>query len=733
MAGPHIPEYGDLTEIAQGASSVVYQADDPAHSRQVAIKVLKATQLTEEDREAFRREVSAMGQLSSHPHIVDLIGSGFLDTGRPYIVMPFYKNGTYGKLVDEQGPLDWRQVVDFGVKIASALETAHRRGYIHRDIKPANIYRSEFAGQPVLADFGVSSFVSPSLEGMPTVTVAGTPIYCAPEVLNGVRPTVLSDLYSLGATLYGLIEGRPAFADASVSTVVALVTSSAPPPALTAEAPDDLAALVMKLLAKQPDDRPRSALEVVRDLNAIQRDNGLLVTPPLLRTEDQADRSADEVQPRGTDRATDRGTDRASDRGTDRASDRGTDKGTDRGTDSGRRSHQSTGLSDRPTMTVQPLDRATQPLRSTPSATPRLTPVLSPRPGWRAPILVGLVALAAIAAYAVYSGADPTGGGADPEAGLVAEAIDRRWSEDAQLVTQWMAHDGPVDGLSWSVDDRQLATGGRDRALRVWSVDQFDQPGADPTAQLQELDSWILDLAWAPDGLTLAAADATGGLLFWDLSGPAGPSETTFAPAIHDGPAEAVAWNADGTLLASGGADGLIRLTAPDGIPQRTVGSHQQGILSLDWPADEPLPTSGAKDGTARAWDDDGGSTMEFSGHLDWVRSVEWNPQLRFLATSGSDRSVRIWSGSTGEEVHRLDLDSDPLGSITWSPDGRLLAIGGEDGSVLLWNGSEQTELVSASGPEQAVTGLAWSAVADLLAVARVDGTVEIHRAGSAS
>ncbi len=729
MSIPEIPGYTDLTQVAQGSSSVVYRAEDAGNSRQVAIKVLKAPDLTEQDREAFKREVSAMGQLSSHPHIVDLIGSGFLASGRPYIVMPFYRNGNYGVFAEERGPLEWRQLLDFGVKVASALETAHRRGYVHRDIKPANIYRSDFAGHPVLADFGVSSFVSPSLDGSPTVAVAGTPLFSAPEVLNGVRPTVSSDIYSLGTTLFGLAEGRAAYADPSMTSVIAQITSDDPPPTVTADMPAALKALIARMMAKQPEDRPGSALEVVRDLNAVQRDNGLMVTPPLIRIEE-----ADEAGPQfdvQSDVPSDAPLKSQPQSGS--RPEAGPESQPEAGPSVPVRSvapaRKPSGLGDQQTMTVHPLDRPTEPIKTAVAPKNSVTFLGVRRPRWLAPIVVGLLGVLGIATYTFVSGQNPIGGPSDGETELAGVGpIDQRWTDGLQLVDAWAAHDGAADAVEWAADGTRLATGGRGQSLKIWEVGQV----VEPLSELS-LENWILDLQWSPDGSMLAAAGSDGDVLIWTVAQSGEAAVTRFA--AHEGSAEAVTWSPDGQLLASGGADGAIRIWRADGTEDRTIQAHDQSIMALDWATDAALPTSGAKDATARTWvvdaddevDTDGG--VLFEAHDDWVRSVTWGPGAELLATSSSDRTVRIWSGLSGQQEARLDLESDPLGSVAWSPDGRLLAVGGEDGSVLLWNGSAQAEMISATGPGGSVTGLSWSSDRETVAVGRLDGSVEIWRA----
>lgn len=715
---PDIPGYSDLVQIAHGASSVVYRADDPNHARQVAIKVLRAPELNEEERLAYRRELVAMGQLAQHPHIVDLIGSGFAEGGHPYIVMPFYRNGSYAAFVERHGPLGWMEIIDFGVKVASALETAHRRGVVHRDVKPANIYRGEFTAQPILADFGVSSFVTPSLDGGPTVLVAGTPIFAAPEVLNGVRPTIASDLYSFGATLFALIEGRAAYADPAIDRIVGAVTSSDPPPRIGAEAPDGLRDLLAAMMAKDPTDRPAAALDVVGAMNALQRETGMGVTPPVIRTAGELT-GLDGHDPTAAPTAEPRA---------------GEDEPAADGSDSGSGSSgphlvdrpvavDPVPLTDRPTMTVKPLDRPTEPVgEQRTSARTGFRPQPPIRPRWRVAVAFGAVALIAGLAATAFFGRDDDGPEPGSETALVAvddEAL--AWGAGDATVQAVEAHDGFIGGLAWSSDGARLATGGQDRRVVLWAVEPGGIPIPTGPDREPSGDGWYLDLSWSPGG-DLALADSGGAVTVWPVS-EGGAAATV---AIDDGSTEAVAWSPDGRFLASGGADGTIRVLTPDGDERRTLAGHDRGVLTLGWSPTDGWVASGGQDGTARIWDADSGEEMlTVDGHDDWVRSVAWSPVTPALATAGSDGTVRIWDGRTGVELRRLDIGTDPTGTAVWSPGGSLVAVGGADGVVRIWDAARDRELPPLAG-SSGVVALAWSPDGDALAVGREDGRLEI-------
>lgn len=268
--------YDDLVDIGGGGFSRVYRARDLKHDRTVAVKILDSRGATDAERRAFSRELKAMGGIGDHPHAVTVLESGFTQTDQPFLVMPFFEAGTFADKLRDHGQLPVADVLDLGVKIASALETVHQLGYVHRDVKPENIFVGDF-GSHAIGDFGISS-ISDATIGAGTVGVALTPAHAAPEVWEDERPTELTDVYSLGSTLYTLLAARPPFTADSHAGLLRKVLSEDPPKFSRDDVPYGLTKLLNQMLAKTPADRPSSALEVARSLRNIQVDQGLAPT-----------------------------------------------------------------------------------------------------------------------------------------------------------------------------------------------------------------------------------------------------------------------------------------------------------------------------------------------------------------------------------------------------------------------------------------------------------------------
>src|SRR4051812_363468 len=268
----------DAEEVGRGGFGVGYRARQVAVGRSVAVKMLSAVSLSEETRRRFERECKAMAAVSSHPNIVALYDSGMAASGRPYIVMEYVPGGSLA----ERMPLVWAHAIEVGVKMAGALETAHRIGIFHRDVKPENILLSSY-GEPKLTDFGVAK-VAESSE-TPSGNITASILHAAPETLSGVRPSATTDVYSLASTLYALIAGRAPFAGDNEETLAPLLTRimlADAPNLRQYDVPDAISAAVEHALAKDPNDRPQSPAEFGRRLASAQKACGLTPTEMLI-------------------------------------------------------------------------------------------------------------------------------------------------------------------------------------------------------------------------------------------------------------------------------------------------------------------------------------------------------------------------------------------------------------------------------------------------------------------
>ena len=238
----------------------------------MAIAVIKTEGLDADGLTRVRHEAQAMGRLGDHPHIVTVHDIGE-DGGQPYIVSQYMAGGDLeGLLREAEGH---RLPIDHAVRIANqvrqALEYAHGRGIIHRDLKPGNIWLAE-DGTAKLGDFGLAMALDRSRVTMAGMML-GTVAYMPPEQALGRQADARSDLYSLGCVLYEMVTGRPPFLGDDAVAIISQHINTAPvaPSWHNPEVPRALEALIMRLLAKDPNERPESAAAIPEALTAVMQ------------------------------------------------------------------------------------------------------------------------------------------------------------------------------------------------------------------------------------------------------------------------------------------------------------------------------------------------------------------------------------------------------------------------------------------------------------------------------
>ena len=258
-------------ELGQGGMGTVYLAQDSGLHRQVALKILRSD-LGDDPSFAkkFLEEVEVTASLA-HPNIIRVFTLGEQD-GRLYLVMEHLDQPSLENRMENLAKVSERDVLEIGLGIASALQFAHEEtGLIHRDIKPGNILFGR-GNIPKLADFGLAAGAR-SAQGQQD-EIWGTPYYVSPERLLREPEDIRSDIYSLGATLYHAIAGRPPFEAETAEEVAKRHISDRPPPlrSLCPEAQEQTVLTLDKCLAKKTDNRWASYTELISQLaDALRR------------------------------------------------------------------------------------------------------------------------------------------------------------------------------------------------------------------------------------------------------------------------------------------------------------------------------------------------------------------------------------------------------------------------------------------------------------------------------
>ena len=257
--------------IGQGGMGAVFLAQQSRPRRQVAVKVLlPVTRLNPAQQaaflERFRRETDAAASLE-HPNILPVHEYGERD-GLAYLVVPYISGGTLRDELEREGPLSLVKVVNYLDQLAAALDVAHERGVIHRDIKPANILKTS-EGRLLLTDFGLVKIIADGQDLQVSLTGAGVPLgtpdYMSPEqVMGGHNVDARADLYSLGVVLYQMVTGTTPFKGSMPMQIVMHHLHSDPPPpsSLRADFPIPAEQVILRALAKSPDDRYMSAQDL---------------------------------------------------------------------------------------------------------------------------------------------------------------------------------------------------------------------------------------------------------------------------------------------------------------------------------------------------------------------------------------------------------------------------------------------------------------------------------------
>ncbi len=263
-----IGKYKVIEVLGKGAMGIVYKAMDPDINREVAIKTIHFDTAAEgreqeELQQRFMREAQAAGRLT-HPNIVMIYDVG-REGGMTYIVMQCIEGRSLAKIIggDERLPVDY--IVRLMTQVCQALDYAHQKGIVHRDIKPANILLDS-SGNPFLADFGVARMETSTVTQ--TGTVMGTPSYMSPEQVMGKKIDKRSDIFSLGVILFELLSGKRPFAGDSITTVMYKIVHDVPLSLkeVQKDVPAGFDFIVSKALAKDPEQRYQSCLEMAYDL-----------------------------------------------------------------------------------------------------------------------------------------------------------------------------------------------------------------------------------------------------------------------------------------------------------------------------------------------------------------------------------------------------------------------------------------------------------------------------------
>jgi|CZKF01.1.fsa_nt_gi WD40 repeat protein/tRNA A-37 threonylcarbamoyl transferase component Bud32 len=673
--------YRIIRKLGQGGMGAVYLAQHTLMDEPRALKFL-SPELSRDQAFTgrFLREVRVLRQIRNH-NVVDCgdleaaeDGSlffsmefvdgpdlrGFLQSCHPERTLSAAK-GESNDLHLPFGALPVPLALSIARGIAEGLGAAHSKGMVHRDIKPENILmaRDAAAWLPKIADFGIVATKESSTAYTRTGGTLLTMAYAAPEQWRGTPAASLdgrTDLYALGCLLYEMLTGQTPFqAENYESWARQHQTTPPQPPSILR--PDlanwqGLDALVLRLLAKDREDRPNNVAELLGLLDLV-----IYLPPQPVRVPTVHDSTPRKAPP-----------------------------------------------------------AATLPMSAPIAQQPVAKPAPPRRRGkvWPIIMVVLLVALCITGLITFVAAKNSSKSahrahiqavvpralfGSTASVETVAFSPDGRTlaSGDAEAAELWnldsgkwthtlTGHSAWVLSVAFSPDGRTLATGSVDNTIKLWDV-----ASGRLLRTLEGHSDAVQCVTFSPNGSTLASASSDRSIKLWD----AATGQLIRTLLGHSDYVVSVAFSPDGGTLVSGSTDHLVMIwDSITGQLLHTLQGHKDIVLSVKFSPDGRTIASGSWDHTAKLWEAASGQLLAtLEGHSSAVRSVAFSPDDRTLATAGDDGTIRLWDTATRKDLATFDsqyigkdLSHQGIRSIVFSPDGRTLASGLGNYTIELWD-----------------------------------------------
>ncbi len=757
---------------------VVFEARQVSLNRPVALKMILAGQLADEtDVKRFYAEAEAAANLD-HPGIVPIYEVGE-HAGQHYFSMGFVAGASLSQRLAE-GPLPAREAASLLLKVAEAIEFAHRRGVIHRDLKPANILL-DANGNPRVTDFGLAK----KIEGDSGLTgsgqIMGTPSYMPPEQAGGNRGEIApaTDVYALGATLYALVTGRPPFQAANAMDTVLQVISDdpVPPRRLNPLIPRDLETICLKCLEKVPARRYPSALALAEELRRYLAGEPILARPigPLERARKWARRRPPAaalvvVSSLAAISLAISGFVYSNQLRRFNSSLEAAYNDVKRERDEADKERQRALIQEQVATRQEALTR-----RSLYAEHMNLA-----QQAWESDNVTRVLAL--LNQHRAEPGREDIRGFEWYHLWHLSHAVRRTLGDHQNVVTS----------VAYSPDGKLLATAGMDRTVKL-----RDPLNGSVLKDLPGITEPVRSIVFSPDCKSLLVV-AGKGIKLWDLAtnreraamppqsrmitcaafspdsssiavGGLGPNVSLWTPSDgkiatltgKGGWVYSLAFSPDGKSLASGGAfegaaqlivwniasgekhalkrrvdPGSSSLLPPEDLRTTHFLVGLGTVFSVAFSPDGRLlgggfgnsPDTGHGEFVARLWDvGTGQERATLTGHDQAVMSLSFSPDGKTLETAGLDATLRLWDVETARSKAVLRGHTSGIVSSAFAPDGQTLATASLDRTVKLWDATPERERDTLyRGREFGASALAFSSDSRVLAVGSVDGMTRL-------
>jgi WD40 repeat protein len=743
--------YRVLQVLGAGGMGVVFKAEDPGLQRLVALKaMLPGLASSGSAKQRFLREARAAAALK-HDHIVTIHQVGE-DRGAPFLAMEFLEGEPLDKRLEREGKMPLTEVLRISREIAEGLQAAHERGLTHRDIKPANVWLEGTRQRVKILDFGLARASSDDAQLTQQGAIVGTPAYMAPEQAQGKSIGPRCDLFSLGCILYRMATGEPPFRGTdTISTLLAVATETPrPPQELELGLPPQLSKLIVKLLAKEPGDRPASAQVVAETLTRIAQKPqpastptkaaarskrpapakgrwrwvavagaavvvlglGIWLLAPLLfkvkvKTSEGEALIVLEIDQPGAEVLVD-----------------------------GNKMTVNVPGDNKPV--VIQVEPGQHKLRVTKNGFSAVTRDIELTAGKSPPIRVALVPLPPPTTEPAGVPAIPPAPALEamrrenipPEALAIAGGGDPAKAPKSLVGVLGEAspvHTGQAYRVAFSSDGRWLASASHDTTLILWET---------ATSRAQRVfrghTRAVSGVAFSKDGRTLISSSDDGTVKIWAADKDAEPK--TLNPDL--GEIKSLAASADGRFLAAGGNNGIIKLwkwgewdkpvtVAKVPVLVTSIAFTPDGeLLAAGWNENRPEPEKSAIRVYKTA---DSTLVHTLPAHVGGVNTVAISRDGKLLASIANDNKVKLWELPSGKPVPGEAGAFFGL-SVAFSADGKTLAWGNRDGVYI-------REIPFQAGPNHKHViqgwgwywGLAFSPDGKVLAVGDDWGTVNFY------
>jgi len=696
-----------LRPHARGGIGMVSVALDSELHREVALKEILAEQADNvASRARFLLEAEVTGQLE-HPGVVPVYALGTNGQGRPFYAMRFIRGESLKEAIvgfhKSKAPrgeraLALRQLLSRFVGVCDTMAYAHSRGVLHRDLKPSNIMLGPY-GETLVVDWGLAKLVGrddpsnkPSAEATlrpasasgssetEAGSIVGTPAYMSPEQAEGRLELLgpLSDVYSLGATLYCLLTGRPPFEDEIIAVLRQVRRGDFPPPRqVEPQVPRSLEAVVLKAMALHPQDRYDSARELARDIERWLADEPVRAyrEPPTDRMVRWARNHKPAVAALSVLIVSAMAALAVNDTMIRVEKDR---------TEQQRR------------LAVDNFQKADEQRRLAQRLSANLTIDRGLSLCEHGEVNRGLLWLAHAMEVAPSS---------DSDIQDAARATLAAWSRQLTSLKGILRHPNElVLGIAFRPGGQSILTISKAPRtptldLTLWDLASGKPMGpprrfGDPQAWITGPDAppdWSLDFYrdslgdWvSPEGTTILVDDTEAEARLLDIA----TGKAIGRPIPHRERLMCAAFSPDGTRFLIGGQDRTARVfNAATGAPVGDPLTHEGWLTDAAFSPDGRTILTGSLDGTARLWDAaTGRSLLPPLRHAKDVLRVAYSPDGKTVLTGGFDRTARLWDGTTGQPIGRPLAHPSPVLALAFSPDGKTVLTGSQDGTARLWD-----------------------------------------------